>query len=260
MMKWITGTLVVCLLLALAFSGCCGYLPQPARAAVLEEELEPRLITTTGDAEVRVAPDEVILTLGVETWDRDLDEAKSQNDEIVKEVLAVAEDYGIESKHVQTEYINIEPRYRDAYERDDFIGYFVRKTIVITLRDISEFEDLLADALKTGVNYVHGVEFRTTELRKYRDQARALAIKAAQEKAVALAGELEQTVGEPLTIREDQSGWWSWYNAWWGSGWGRGPAQNVIQNVGGGASDAGSAMAPGQITISAKVTVSFELE
>ncbi|MGD9147624.1 MAG: hypothetical protein PVI80_18800, partial [Anaerolineae bacterium] len=29
---------------------------------------EPGLITVTGDAEVRVVPDEVILTLGIETW------------------------------------------------------------------------------------------------------------------------------------------------------------------------------------------------
>ena len=81
----------------------------PVRAA----EPDPaRQISVTGDAEVRVAPDEVLLTLGVETWDKDLATAKGQNDERVKKVLALTAEYGIGSKDVQTEYINIEPRYR----------------------------------------------------------------------------------------------------------------------------------------------------
>ena len=43
----------------------------------------------------------------------------------------------------------------------------------------------LAAALKAGVNQVNNVEFYTSELRKYRDQARELAMKAAKEKAQA---------------------------------------------------------------------------
>jgi uncharacterized protein len=109
------------------------------------------------------------------------------------------------------------------------------------------------------VNYVHGVEFRTTELRQHRDEARALAINAAREKAVALAGQLDQEVGEPLSIQEEQVGWWSSYNAWWGGRWGSGMSQNVIQEMGGATLLADSSLAPGQIKVSARASVSFEL-
>ena len=34
------------------------------------ELAQPGVITVTGEAEIRVVPDEVILTLGVETWDK----------------------------------------------------------------------------------------------------------------------------------------------------------------------------------------------
>ena len=221
---------------------------------------EPRRITVTGEAQVRVVPDEVILTLGVETWDKNLNVAKNRNDEIVKRVLKLAGQYGIEPEHVQTDFLGVEPRYRDGYyEERDFIGYFVHKTIVITLRDLSRFEDLLSAALQAGVNYVHGIDFRTTELRQHRDQARALAIKAAKEKAVALSGELGQQVGDPLTIQEEQSGWWSSYGAWWGTRWGTSMTQNVIQEAGGASALADSSVAPGQIDVTARVTVSFEL-
>jgi uncharacterized protein YggE len=219
-----------------------------------------RLITVTGDAEVRVVPDEVILTLGVQTWDKNLDAAKRQNDEIVRRVLALADEYGIAPEHVQTDYVSIEPRYRNGYyEASDFIGYFVSKTIVITLRDLDKFEDLLASTLEAGVNYVHGVEFRTTELRKHRDEARALAVQAAREKAEAMSGELDQKVGEPLQITEVQTGWWSGYNAWWGSRWGSGMAQNVIQEAGTAGMSAEGSLAPGQINVNARVSVTFEI-
>jgi uncharacterized protein YggE len=223
---------------------------------------EPRTVTVTGDADVRVVPDEVVLTLGVETWDKNLGQAKQQNDRRVKAVLELARQAGIESRHIQTDLISIEPRYEDGYSHEDLIGYFVRKTIVITLNDISKFEDLLTSVLEADVNYVHGIQFRTTELRQHRDEARALAIQAAREKAEALAGELGQTVGQPRTIQENQTGWWSGYGyAWWGGRWGGGVAQNVIQEVGGNnLADSDSTIAPGQITVNAKVTVAFELE
>jgi len=228
-------------------------------SAIAADCPEPRLITVTGDAEVRVAPDEVILTLGVETWDPNLEKAKSENDQRMQKILKVAKEFKIADDHVQTDHISVEPRYKDQWEHREFVGYFVRKNVVFTLRDTSKFEDLLSSALEAGANYVHGIQFRTTELRKYRDEARSLAIKAAKEKADALAGELGQKVGKPQMIREDQAGWWSWYNNWWGGRWGGPMSQNVIQNYGGQAQQ-DSTIALGQINVNARVTVSFELE
>jgi uncharacterized protein len=225
-----------------------------------DDQIGPRQITVTGDAEVRVVPDEVILTLGVETWDTNLMVAKKDNDDRVKRTLALAKEFEIESKYIQTDYLGIEPRYRYDYEKSDFIGYFVRKTIVITLKDISKFEDLLTGLLGVGVTHVHGIQFHTTDLRKYRDQARSLAIKAAQEKATALAGELGQKVGKPRSISEEPSGWYSWYGAGWGYSAGSNVSQNAVQNVGGSTVSSDSTIALGQVTVNARVTVTFEIE
>jgi uncharacterized protein len=230
---------------------------QPAKAA---DPATTRRIQVTGDADVRVVPDEVLLTLGVETSDRDLSTAKRQNDDRVKKVLALTADYGIDPKDVQTEFINIEPRYRYSDDQNIFIGYFVRKTVLVTLKDISRFEDLLSATLESGANYVHGVEFRTTELLKYRDQARALANQAAMEKATALAEGLGQKLGAPQDITENHSGWWSSYSSWWGERWGSSQSQNVVQNAGPSSSGTEGSIAPGQISVQASVTVVFGLE
>lgn len=221
---------------------------------------EPRLITVTGDAEVRVVPDEVILTLGVETFDPELQVARKENDRRVEQILALTHEYGIEGKHVQTEHVSIEPRYRDSYEKSSFTAYYCRKTVVITLKDLSKFEDLVAAVLETGATHVHGIQFRTSELRAHKDEARSLAVQAAQEKASDMAAVLDQEIGLPHAVREEETGWWSWYGSWWGSIWGGGMTQNVVQNVGGESLQPDATLAPGQIAVRARVSVSFELQ
>ena len=105
-----------------------------------------------------------------------------------------------------------------------------------------------------------GIEFRTTELRKHRDSARALAIQAAREKATAMAKDAGQAIGQPITIHEDYTTWYSPWNSWWGSSSGRSAAQNVVQNAPSGATpERDDGLAPGQIAVDASVTVSYEL-
>ena len=222
------------------------------------ESPAPRLITVTGDADVLVTPDEVNLVLGVENGDRDLAQAKKQNDSRVARVISTLKNLGVEAKYIQTEQIRIEPRYTDAYSRTDVSGYVVRKTIVVTLKDIAKFEELQSAVLDAGATNVYNIQFRTTELRKYRDQARELALRAAQEKAAAMTKTLGQKAGKPQSVQENYSNWWSWYDHWWGGG---AMSQNVTQNLSASTSSSNdSAFAPGQITVNARVTVSFEIE
>jgi len=239
MMQEIVRKVAVAFFLLVVFfcSACSGNKP------------EPSLITVTGEAEVRVAPDEAILTLGVETWDKDLGIAKGHNDERIKGIVALAKKNNVAPGNIRIENISIEPRYKggDAQEgaQEELIGYCVRTTIVLVARDVSKFDDLLTSVLEAGANYVYGVRFRTTKLRQYRDQARALALKAAKEKAKMMAKGLRQKVGRPYAIVEEQ--------------YERGMAPNVIQGTGGGPEEADKSIAVGQISVSARVRVSFKL-
>ncbi len=217
----------------------------------------PNTISTSGDAEVRVVPDEVVLNMGVETADRSLRAAKSANDVAIQHALDVAAHHGIPTKSVQTDFISIEPRYRRDEVTGTLLGYVVRKSLTIRLSDISKFEELFTDLLDAGVNVVHGIEFRTTELRKYRDQARALAIKAAREKAEALAATAGHAAGSTLSITENGGGWFSPYSSWWGRSYGY-AMQNVVQSDGA-AGTTEATLAPGQITVTAHVGLTVAL-
>jgi hypothetical protein len=216
-------------------------------------------ISVTGEAEVLVVPDEVILSLGVESFDKVLKTAKVANDEAIKRTIAAARGYGIPAEYIQTDYLGIEPRHRDSQVAFELLGYDVRKSVVIKLRDIAKFENLLTDVLDAGVTHVHNIEFRTTELRRYRDQARAMALKAAQEKAALLAREAGRTVGAVQSIGEATYGYFSSYGSWWGNRYGM-QTQNVSQSFGGTSLSSDATMAPGQISIRVNVSMSFTLD
>ena len=243
------------LLAAAVFGGLLlGLNPQPQTTTD-----QPGTISVSGEAVVKVIPDEVILTLGVETWHRELSVAKRKNDERIGDVLKLAQRYGVERREIQTDFISIEPRYQDPYNRGVIEGFFVRKTVNVTLRDISQFDPLLSAVTEAGVTHVHGIQFRTTELRKHRDQARALALQAANEKAADMAAVLDTRIGAPRSVHEDHVGWYSWYGyGWWGSNYGF-ASQNVVQTVGGPSMEIDSTLAAGQISVSARVSVTFEL-
>jgi uncharacterized protein YggE len=206
-------------------------------------------------------PNEIVLTLGVETNNKDLPTAKNENDQRLKKIIEVAKKMGVEDKYIQTDYINIDPRYKHEWENRQFIGYFVRNSLSVTLRDVSKFDSLLSGVLEEGAaTNVHGVDFRTTELRKHRDQARSLAIKAAQEKANDLAKQLGQTIGKPFAIQEGRSHEWANFYNFWGSRRYSQMTQNVMQDEAQSMDTTGSSVALGQLTIKAQITVSFELQ
>jgi hypothetical protein len=232
-----------------------------ASAALAQNAVDRPLITVSGQAEMRVPPDEVVFTLEVESVDKDVLAAKKKTDESVKQVFALARDNKVNTDDVQTSYISVEPKYNtdDLGYGDErrvtkriFLGYEVSKTIAIRLKDISRFDPLLSDVLKAGVTKVSNVEFRDSQIRKHRDQARAMAIKAAKEKANLLAREIGQTIGPAYSITEGIAN--------------RYPSQSMMQNstsvISGdlSAGESESAIAPGLISVTAQVTVSFRLQ
>ncbi len=220
-------------------------------------------ITVNGEAVVKVQPDQIIITFGIETWDKNIMAAKQENNEILKRAVVVIKESGIPDKNIQTDYLSIEPRYGDNYEKRNFIGYFVRNTFVVTVAGPDKVENLVTGVLQSGVNYIHSINFQTTEFKKYREQARELALNAAKEKAEKMAGTLGQLIGNPIQISEGYGGS-NWYYSSW-NGWGYGSrsnymSQNVMQNIESGTGEISETIALGKISIKANVNVVFELK
>jgi uncharacterized protein len=208
------------------------------------------LITVTGSAEVKVAPDEAVFQLEVETRDKDLRRAKQLNDEKLKALLDAVKSIIADQRMVQAGYVSISPEY--DFTKDDrriFLGYKINRDVSLVLRDLTKFDELLGEIVKAGITKVEDVQLRTTQLRQHKDQARALAVKAAQEKAAAMAKEIGQSIGKAVNITElSESNFQSQ------------ALRNTTTMVSGSPSDADSLFQPGLISVKANVMVSFELK
>ena len=251
------------LLLVMSFIFC---LPLAAQDDEENRSSQPRLISTSGSAEVRVVPSRVVLTFGVETFNPELAVAKRENDVKSSAILALAKEIGVAPKDVQTDYIFVEPVYEGYSERraGKFLHYLVRKTIVVLLRDTTKFETILSGALERGATHVLRVRFEVDDLKKHRDKARSDAIKAARDKAQALAGELGAKLGRIMNIQDygssDSSTNYggSWRDSYYDGGGGQ--SQISSQSESPVSPTVGDALALGQIRISAQINVSFELQ
>lgn len=207
-------------------------------------------ITVHGQGEVRVAPDEVVINIGSETFDRVMATARRRNAEVIRAAIAEAQRHGVRPEDIQTDFLQIEPRYQRDDVTRNLLGYWVRNYMSVRLRDLSKFESLLTAVLQAGITDVRGVQFRSTELRKYRDQARSMALQAAQEKATALATQAGRKLGNALEISERVDTDWNAGYAF---------VQNAVSSVAGGDSSEGSFSA-GQLAITASVTVTYQLQ
>jgi uncharacterized protein YggE len=217
----------------------------------------PRQVSVSGESTVYVTPDEVVIGVGVETFDKSLDATKKANDERSRTLLAAIKDAGVEERHIQTDDLRVSIDYNNGGAARGVEGYLAHREYRVTLKDPKKTEALVDACLKNGANLLLGIDYRTTELRKHRDDARRMAIKAAREKAALLAGELGEQVGRPRTISEGSFGYYGWYG-----GWNRGGnymAQNSFQVRDGGAGIEGQTIPIGQVAITAQVSVTFDL-
>jgi uncharacterized protein YggE len=268
----ILNVILACaLILALAAFGLPHFSAQAAPfdvgAPSFEDvrEAEPicntgRSVQVSGTAVVNVVPDRVLIQLGVQSNGVTPQAVESANSITINKVIGALKAQGIEEKDIVTDWYVIEPIY-DDYSSLYIKGYRINNLVAITLRDISKVNQVIIAALNAGSNQVVNVEFYLSDLRKYRDQARELAMVAAQEKAQDLASAAGAETGCVMNINENT---WSHYNGGWYSQnrdlW----TQNTVQNIAPSGGEAGALTDAGpvnlgQISVRAEVSASFSL-
>jgi len=269
----IVNTVLACMLiLLLAVTGLPAFnvyadtptpTPQtkPIQAPICNKE---RTVQVTGTAVVNVTPDRALVKLGVQTNGRTVKDAQVKNLTAINKVMFALKAMGVEVKDISTDWYTLEPIY-DDYEDLHISGYRIHNVIEITVRDVKKTNDLIAAAFQVGANQVIDVQFYTSELRKYRDQAREMAMTAATEKASALAQAAGSDTGCVISINENS---WSYFNngGWWyGSGsnqnvWTQNAVQNVQPTGGETSTLEDGPISAGQISIRAEISATFGLK
>lgn len=199
-----------------------------------------KLVTVTGEATVAVAPDTAMIRIGVSSQDKTAREAGEINAKQMTAVLAAIKDAGIADRDIQTSRLSLQPQYdpnKSGTAR--LTGFQATNQVTIRIRDIDKLPAVLDRAIAAGANEMSGIEFVVSEQSKLLDQARDDAITDARRKAELYAKAAGSKLGRVVSITEEGSS----------------PPPRPMQAMRAGAVP----VAPGEQTLRAVVTVSYEL-
>ena len=199
-------------------------------------------VTVTGEGTVYVVPDKVLIRARIEHSGDSPAEVKRQNDEVVNNIFKYLESQDIPSENVRSEYINLNKDYDYNLKEHK---YSANQAISIQLDDLEKYEKIMSGLLESGLNRIDGVQFQTSNKEELRSEARRLAMLNARKKAKELAQALDQSIGRAVSITENESNGFQ-------------PVARMMEMKNDSGSG-GQTIAPGEMEITIKANVSFEL-
>ena len=174
------------------------------------EERPVRSISVSGTAEVKIAPDQITWRISLTDTDKNLLEAKKSNDEKVKSVVALRDKLGIGQGDLETGQVNVNREYtRNQHgQRGDFKHFAVTRSVTIRQRDLKRIDEFL-DTLVSSAEMEVGFSFESSRMYEVRAETRLKALRAAKDKAAAMAKVVGAKLGPVLTINEhsQRSSW-----------------------------------------------------
>jgi hypothetical protein len=161
-----------------------------------------RTISVNGEGRVSLAPDVVMMSLGVDERNADLNAAQTAADEKMDAIIAALRSNGVAENDIQTGNYSIYAE-RD-YEREGqpVTGYVVSHTVTAKVRDLDNAGNVIAAAIDAGANNVGGIWFGLDDPAAAIQQARELAVADAEAKATELARLANATLGPIQVISE----------------------------------------------------------
>jgi uncharacterized protein len=215
------------------------------------------IIHVNGTGRVERKPDFVDVTLGVQIQHKSAQPAQAAAEATMRRVLEAIKALDLSGQDVQPGMVELQPFYdehTDYRELRPIIGYRATITLRVRTTDLGAPAQIIDAALTAGATNVEGVEFGIKEAIAAREEAIALASRAAKRKAEALARSLDVRLGR--IVRAETSGAGSW--------WPMRRSANYVAQISGPAAAPGGdgdqgAIVPGQIEIWAEVNVTFAI-
>lgn len=234
---------LVALSFILAASGCTA---ATAPAAGLSGTAASQQIRVVGIGDAAGQPDEANVTVGVDTFAKEVNEATAENEATIQAILAGLMASGIATEDIQTSNYNLwaEQVYGDDGPQG-IAGYRVSNQVNVKIRDIEKVGEVIAAAINAGANTIYGVNFAVSDPAALEAEARELAINDARERAQSLAELSGVALGELLAIDEVSNQYAS-----------------PMMGLGGGAEApaAESSIAPGQLSYRVQVQVTYAMK
>ncbi|UXH45941.1 SIMPL domain-containing protein [Rossellomorea vietnamensis] len=200
------------------------------------------IITVSGEHTLYVDPDQAIVSIGIVTNDKELEVAQNENKQLSNRVVQSLLNNGVRRQDIQTSTYQVLPQYQFEDGKQTFTGYEVRQVFRVTVKSIEKVGKIIDDALKSGANRVENIQFIQSNPIESYQQALALAYQEAYQKALTLSGQSNQQLNpQPKSITEQS----------------RPSAVPFMNTAYLKAADESTAVQPGQIAVTAIITVEF---
>lgn len=160
------------------------------------------MINVSGEGKIKIAPDEALISISVETKGTNAADIKKENDAKIDAILKLIKKSNISKEDYQTQRVALNPNYDYEKKKSNYIAV---QTIQVLLRDLSQYDALMEGLVSTGVNRIDNVVFQSSKIKQLQSDARKLAIKDAKAKAEDFVSVLGQKVGKAITISDNSS-------------------------------------------------------
>lgn len=234
-MKKLLALLLACTLLL----PCLALAESPAAAS-------GATITVTGSASVTLKADYARISVGVSTSAKTVEEATQQNSTTIFAVIEALKTAGVQEDDIATSNYSVHAEYDySSFGGQKLTGYNVTNQLTVIIRDMEHIGATLDKATAAGANNIYNIEFLSTQADAAQDEATAYAVQDAMRRAKLLADAAGLTLGSIVSISDSTAGWGVATRSY---------ASKLDMAV------AGNSILPDDTSVSASVTIVFELK
>lgn len=166
-----------------------------------------RFISVESQGKITVVPDIAMTNMGMIAEAPTVAEAQAKNTETMNKLIERLKGLGVDAKDIQTANYNVYPQYNYTEAEGQVLkGYQVSQNVSIKIRNLQNANKVLALAGEVGLNNVSGITFTIDDRDVYKAQAREIAIKKVQEKALELSRSLGVRVIGVASYNEYEGG------------------------------------------------------
>ena len=161
--------------------------------------------SVTGSGTVYAKADIASLTIGLKTeTKKTAAEATKESTDKMNKIVAEVKKLSVEDKDIKTTDYRLNPVYNWT-EKDGqkLIGYEVLQNVTLKIRNLEKIGDIISKTTETGANQVGNINFTIDDEYELKNQARALAIEKAKEKAEMIAKESGIKLGKITGVFEN---------------------------------------------------------
>ena len=177
-----------------------------ASPASAQDAPDVPVIVTTGQAEVKMAPDRAWVSINAESRSKDPKQAQRLNAAAMSVVMEKLKGMKLAGDAIRTTAYDLHPEFDYANGRQTLRGYVARNAIEVRLDDITQVGDVLSAAVGSGATTVGGLRFGLRDRDAAEREALRLAVGDARARADAAASGAGVQIVRVQRIEEQRGG------------------------------------------------------